>query len=449
MKPEDYMDEEDMAEYGIAPRKVVTKDEYTTKGNGLFNQSSVSYHNVDSIRTLLNGNDEEDVLYNKKISLNESIGIKLLKNIGWKEGRGIGEMKAITNNSKKIYGCALPPGIGVVNKVMILPEDTHIKKPEIRTNDHGLGYVPICKLNEITTINSDFKPTGREKSGIRGEAFGTGVLEDDDEFLPDNYDVYAQDTMDNYDYTLESKREKFSGIVVDEENNFILSNKKLVLPHYNYNLPKIPNDYKPKPKLGVEIKKNKEMANVQERIDPLTKSMILGDVSAKEYIERNKKKQLKIVEKNNINLRENLKESCSEYLSENLIEKLGLNVKMKKFVKSEQGNDIKYDSKDILNSMEVKNNVNSIISKRSIHVWIPEKMLCKRFNVPYLEVKMDFNNQMNEKVSIFKLKSNKNFDLDDNFINNDKKINKPNIINLSDKIINNVQEMIPTKTINV
>jgi G patch domain-containing protein 1 len=96
-KPEDFMDEEDLGEFGIAPRNVETTKLFSQDGsNEKRNEPVVSTTGV-SLDSLMKCALEDLV-----VPCQMSIGIRLLKRMGWKEGQGIGPR--VRQISKKKVG---------------------------------------------------------------------------------------------------------------------------------------------------------------------------------------------------------------------------------------------------------------------------------------------------------------------------------------------------------
>lgn len=99
-RPEDFMDEEDFDEYGIAPKKIVTKQEFLSttrqeletrrKRDAVLERSSE--HGIPGIPPL------QDLVVPTRMS----IGVDLLKQMGWKEGQGVGAR--VRRAKKKVAG---------------------------------------------------------------------------------------------------------------------------------------------------------------------------------------------------------------------------------------------------------------------------------------------------------------------------------------------------------
>ncbi|XP_028400200.1 G patch domain-containing protein 1-like [Dendronephthya gigantea] len=196
-KPEDFMDDEDLGDFGIAPRNVETtklfsrEREAREKRNNVPSTSGISLDSV--MKYAL-----EDLV----VPCRMSIGVRLLKKMGWKEGQGIGpRVRQIPK--KKVYGCVFHPGTAVNTEedneqdiyaqgLLFAPKDTTTIKFTPKDNLHGIGYKGM--LAPVPAEMS--KPGFSGNLKIKGQAFGVGAFEDDDE------DVYTQDSMSNYDIEL-------------------------------------------------------------------------------------------------------------------------------------------------------------------------------------------------------------------------------------------------------
>lgn len=209
-KPEDFMDEDDFAEHGIAPKKLKTAFNLSNSNNDDASNERASF-----LRAVNNGEihsplpGSADLLVDMLAPPKHSVGIKLLNKMGWKQGQGVGEKLDLSNKKddenppvKKLYGCALPPAskntdIKNTFKMMLAPKDVQPVSFTKKDNFHGIGYSGIITSEtrlRTTAENSDhsFRPTGKEKKGIRGQAFGIGVFEEEDD------DIYGVSSMSNY-----------------------------------------------------------------------------------------------------------------------------------------------------------------------------------------------------------------------------------------------------------
>ncbi|XP_046552577.1 LOW QUALITY PROTEIN: G patch domain-containing protein 1-like [Haliotis rubra] len=224
-RPEDFMDDEDFGEHGIAPRKLATSSTYTSEERGQKRKVMTAAALAGS--SVIPG--VADALTDLIIPDSIPIGVSLLRKMGWKEGQGVGprarkKTKKKKRNSElkkassvKVYGCALPQSSSSVEEsddealqnVTFAPKDRNPVSLKAKDNVHGLGYSGLNPRNALPSghINLFSPPPvkGKGRRGIQGHAFGVGALEDDDE------DIYATDHMSNYDMTMgsEEKDDKF------------------------------------------------------------------------------------------------------------------------------------------------------------------------------------------------------------------------------------------------
>lgn len=161
-KPEDYMDEEDRSEFGIAPRRVRMVGSYHTD----LEPSVISRVERESCSRLVN----------LLRPAPESIGEKILKRM--------------SNQSR-------------------CKNNFEVDKPVPQKNDfHGLGYKPLS-ISFLTRHNTSSNPleavlSGGKRLKITGEAFGSGVLDDEEDNV-DISDEYGYDDIANYDLSSKSR----------------------------------------------------------------------------------------------------------------------------------------------------------------------------------------------------------------------------------------------------
>ena len=84
-RPEDFMDEEDIGEFGIAPKRIITKEKFS-----VLDQEPQSRKRVVETDNALRVIPGEPVLQDLVLPVKMSVGVELLKKMGWKEGQGIG-----------------------------------------------------------------------------------------------------------------------------------------------------------------------------------------------------------------------------------------------------------------------------------------------------------------------------------------------------------------------
>ncbi|KAG5200637.1 hypothetical protein JEQ12_005171 [Ovis aries] len=284
--PEDFMDEEDLSEFGIAPKSIVTTDDFASKTKDRIREKARQLAAATAPipgATLL-----DDLITPAKLS----IGFELLRKMGWKEGQGIGpRVKRRPRRQKpdpgvKIYGCALPPGGSegsededddyLPENVTFAPKDVTPVDFTPKDNVHGLAYKGLDPHQalfgtsgehfnlfsgapeETSNLLGDIGVNKGRKLGISGQAFGVGALEEEDD------DIYAMETLSKYDTVLkdeepgdglygwtaprqyksqkESEKDlRYIGKILD---GFSLASKPLSSKKV-YPPPELPRDYRP------------------------------------------------------------------------------------------------------------------------------------------------------------------------------------------------------------
>ncbi|XP_034535760.1 G patch domain-containing protein 1 isoform X2 [Notolabrus celidotus] len=225
-RPEDFMDDEDFGEHGIAPREITTSLEFTSSRRDAVKEKARA---VNAQSALIPG----DTLLEELIApARLSIGVELLRKMGWKEGQGVGPRvkrkarRQQTDGGQRLFGCTLPPAGSedseegdddeefAPENVTFAPKDVIPIDFTPKVGVQGLGYrgldPGLALLGGGASEHIDlFRPQsearsrlfggaqrGQRRGGVAGQAFGVGALEDDDE------DVYHRDSMSRYDKVL-------------------------------------------------------------------------------------------------------------------------------------------------------------------------------------------------------------------------------------------------------
>ncbi|KAM9409932.1 G patch domain-containing protein 1 isoform 3-T3 [Pholidichthys leucotaenia] len=224
-RPEDFMDEEDFSEHGIAPRVITTSEEFSS---GRRDAAAEKKRAVSSQSAVIPG----DTLLEDLITpARSSIGVELLRRMGWREGQGVGPRvkkrkarRQQTDSGAKVYSCAPPPPAGseesedddddefAPENVTFAPKDVTPVDFTPRLGLQGLGYrgldPGLALLGRGGPEHPDlFRPetdgrnfgdkSRRRRGGVAGQAFGIGALEEDDD-----EDIYHRDSMSRYDTVL-------------------------------------------------------------------------------------------------------------------------------------------------------------------------------------------------------------------------------------------------------
>jgi len=348
----------------------------------------------------------------------ESIGVKLFK-----------QMKRnakIDSNYKenKVYGCEQPTNSTLNNDLPFC-----IYKP--KSDFHGIGYKGISNDNNpnqsISSSGVSAVLSGGRKINISGEAFGYGVLEEDNE--EDDAVVYHRDDMSQYDFAIGSMREKMNDrkkdkhkaielLKTDTIKGFIKCSTKsdlLYLIMKKYPIPVLPKDWKPGSLTGVaQPKKSRwdQGNNQTESISvdnssksapskpPVLNANIRAVLLGQEVIHRQGVKQ---VEKEEQVEQQQVEQQQIQSSSHSNKEKTRENVKVaekplfgfwaNKFTRSSAGveestlagglSDFKSNQKSVdSDKVEQQPNQTECVIERTIYEWHPDKLLCKRFNIP-------------------------------------------------------------------
>nr|XP_023646196.1 G patch domain-containing protein 1 isoform X10 [Paramormyrops kingsleyae] len=225
-RPEDFMDDEDFSEHGIAPREITTTEDFTS------GRQDTIRDKARALNSLVAPIPGDTVLEDLIAPARTSVGVEMLKKMGWKEGQGIGprakrkpRKQNVAEAGTRIYSCALPPNGSEESEeeedeytpenVTFAPKDVMPIDFTPKDDPHGLGYrgldphqaltgLPGMGHIDLFTLDSDRTsnllgtggPKHRRKGGISGEAFGVGALEDADA------DIYDRDALSNYDSVL-------------------------------------------------------------------------------------------------------------------------------------------------------------------------------------------------------------------------------------------------------
>ncbi|XP_056317791.1 G patch domain-containing protein 1 [Danio aesculapii] len=222
-RPEDFMDEEDFGEHGIAPREITTTDEFASERKDQIKDKARA---VSSLAALIPG--DPGLLEEFIAPARSSIGVELLRKMGWKDGQGVGprlKRKPRKQNTDRVYGCSLPPNGSEESEedddefapenVTFAPKDVVPVDFTPKVDSHGLGYRGLNPLQALggasgsghinlftlqsdrtTSLFGDRASGPQHRGGIAGQAFGVGAMEEEDS------DIYHKDSMSNYDNVL-------------------------------------------------------------------------------------------------------------------------------------------------------------------------------------------------------------------------------------------------------
>jgi G patch domain-containing protein 1 len=229
----DFMDEEDKGEFGFAPEQIKTKPDFgpSVEGPSKANKRKL-YKSFDSGPI-----PGVPVLESLMKPANDKAAVRILKHMGWKEGQGVGarmtrveKKRAKVQNQKELYvlkkyGCDMGPMSTTTQQpeddsdsgsdlseyeITFAPDDFDPFVVTLKENTFGIGYSgldrnPVLSKAQHVNLFAPFEihdNKNNKKLSIRGQAFGVGALEEEDE------DIYARDDMTRYDFSLEDGKKK-------------------------------------------------------------------------------------------------------------------------------------------------------------------------------------------------------------------------------------------------
>lgn len=263
-RPEDFMDEEDRGEFGIAPRQVQMRSNFSGQ-----KRSRPSQFHEGTI-------PGEPVLQQLVQAVHETAAVRMLCAMGWRPGQGTGERLSVKQKKQateqhKVYGCYVPPelrqnsetqedednsDLEIDYETLFAPEDYEPYILERKSDRFGLGYSGLSRHSVLGNLVGEYgsdagSTTSRlvmqdkgKRVSIRGQAFGVGAFEAEDD------DIYATEDMSHYDFAI-GKPEKQKIIKAKEKNGNVLEGfvrSKKPLPSVpSYPAPALPRDYRPAP----------------------------------------------------------------------------------------------------------------------------------------------------------------------------------------------------------
>nr|XP_045615000.1 G patch domain-containing protein 1-like [Procambarus clarkii] len=263
-RPQDFMDEEDLEAHGISPQGIQASANYDD------NEQKKRKRVLDPGGPIPGTPVLEDILKPSR----ETMGMKLLRRLGWRPGQGVGprlsrhQKVSERREKQRIFGCQ---GIqhslrdsdsesdddGHMQDLTYAPDDIdtlHLTQPKV--DRFGLGYKPLDRTSVLGGHINLFDPSPlvmtdkKKKVLIKGQAFGVGAFEEEDE------DIYATEDMSNYDFGEEKKESgRRSGVnknqtpmtvhgLIEIIEGFTLSSKPQQ-QHKVYPRPILPRDFLP------------------------------------------------------------------------------------------------------------------------------------------------------------------------------------------------------------
>ncbi|VDM61468.1 unnamed protein product [Angiostrongylus costaricensis] len=227
------MDSQHLAkrEFGIGARRIRTAEDFTMERKA--EKRMAWEHDVTSASAMVQ--HLESIIK----PVRDSIGKRMLRAMGWREGRGVGLLTAKSKgkiddvDAEQIQATA-PNGYDTATDDVLV---TRLRSVE---GVHGLGYEAMTVssvLDEGYGLRASAFKTNAKSRGIRGQAFGVGAFEDEDENIYSNYD------LNQFDFALDAPGTSGEGRP-SVDCTFVMSNKRLN-PRKFYAPPKLPPNFRP------------------------------------------------------------------------------------------------------------------------------------------------------------------------------------------------------------
>ncbi|KAL7734837.1 hypothetical protein ACLKA6_011118 [Drosophila palustris] len=279
-RPEDFMDKEDLGEFGIAPQGIRTRDEFAK-------ESEKEQRTGQRKRKLMQPEVDGPipgvpVLEQLLRPVRDKVAVRILKSMGWKPGQGVGprqtrkEKRQSTARNKREqyllehYGTEGLPSNSKATEEDEEDDDEELDEDEDITfapddyepifytpkdNRFGMSYSglsrdPVLSKSSTTAapmqhINlfGQLETAAKQKQlSIRGQAFGVGAFEEEDD------DIYARDDMTRYDFSLADRQPKQKKIQHVQQRHVIdgFSEDKSGSTHTQPYAIDLPRDFQPR-----------------------------------------------------------------------------------------------------------------------------------------------------------------------------------------------------------
>ncbi|KJH50962.1 hypothetical protein DICVIV_02820 [Dictyocaulus viviparus] len=214
----------------------------------------------------------------------------MLRAMGWREGRGVGlstakSKRKLNDVDTEQMKAAAPNGFDVASDDVLM---TLLQPVE---GVHGIGYEAMTVSSVLDErygrTTSAFK-TSTKSRGIRGQAFGVGAFEEEDENIYSNFD------LNQFDFALDAPgTSDQEGPTID--CRFVMSNKRLN-PRKFYAPPKLPSNFRPvhRPKPLETSKLPSALQDALKTLTAIQRAKLLGEdrVSVMELVSDKDRKRL-------------------------------------------------------------------------------------------------------------------------------------------------------------
>ncbi|KAI0305795.1 hypothetical protein B0F90DRAFT_1872703 [Multifurca ochricompacta] len=258
-RPEDYMDEEDLAELRESQIMAGVKEQ----------QERDAFGSTQSEPT--QGDSEQDIQRALMPPLEDSAGVRLLKKMGWRPGQGVGprvswrtrKIQDLLAAGKSINGVDIDAldDDEEAKRHLYPPRDTVVPRVQMKSDAYGLGYTAASGLNEGL---GQKRP---ESKGPRLAAgFGLGALNEAEDDDLDVYDLASRadrtympydavrDTDESAVVSRDKSNQKVTAMTQQRFLNgisllpgFVLSGDPVQKEQW-FPMPEIPSGWKPDPR---------------------------------------------------------------------------------------------------------------------------------------------------------------------------------------------------------
>nr|CAH7749185.1 unnamed protein product [Callosobruchus chinensis] len=365
-KPEDFMDDEDVGEFGIAPKTVKATQDYSTAKKRK--------------RMLASGPIPGEPVLNTFISSgNETIGYLLLKNIGIQDKIA---KKDVELGFAKVYGCEMPStckiSSDVEKKLYNMPTMYVECLANPKSNTFGIGYKGLDRSchNMLSSTSLLVKEGNNKNIHIVGQAFGVGAFEEYDD------DIYSKEDLSNYDFELTQEKTKATSSSYNRDLIFSIFKKSNVplLCKKQFPVIIIPPGFSGKHKKRISrfepIKENPDIKS-KPKINPSVRAKYLGEGD-----ENTSNSPLAVAEtktNNNVSIKED-KDKIHSLLSLDRFVSASHKEETNNVLESVQKKTITcYASEQMQDAVKMK--MFGPLT-RTTSDWHPHHHLCERFNVP-------------------------------------------------------------------
>ncbi|KAH8339043.1 hypothetical protein KR074_001198 [Drosophila pseudoananassae] len=254
-RPEDFMDKEDLGEFGIAPQGIRTRDEFA-KEDEQEKRSGQRRRKLMQPELSAGPIPGMPVLEKLLRPVRDKVAVRILKSMGWKQGQGVGprqtkkeKRQATARNTREQYllehygaeGLPAQKEKDTENantededeeedeEITFAPDDYEPMFFTPKENRFGMSYSGLSRdpilsksssssatpMQHINLFGQLEKQAKGKQLSIRGQAFGVGAFEDEDD------DIYARDDLTRYDFSLADKKPKTKKQEFVQQRNII------------------------------------------------------------------------------------------------------------------------------------------------------------------------------------------------------------------------------------